>query len=63
MKITIEKNVVEITPESSQETEQLDSLWKVIVDCMKENKKLVPIGEFIPGKTILPVSLSKTDRV
>lgn len=53
MKITIEKNVVEIAPESSQETEQLDSLWKVIVDCMKENKKLVPIGEFIPGKNDL----------
>lgn len=53
MKITIDKNVVEITPESGQETEQLDSLWKVVVDCMASNKKLVPIGEFVPGKTEL----------
>lgn len=53
MKISIEKNVVEITPENSQETEQLDSLWKVVVDCMASNKKLVPIGEFVPGKTEL----------
>ncbi|WP_163338439.1 hypothetical protein [Desulfopila sp. IMCC35008] len=53
MKIAIDKNVVEITPESSQETEQLDSLWKVVVDCMASNKKLVPIGEFVPGKTEL----------
>lgn len=53
MKITQEKNLVEITPESSQETEQLNALWKVIVDCNNTNKKLVPIGEFIPGKSEL----------
>ena len=53
MKITQEKNLVEITPENSQETEQLNQLWKVIVDCNNTNKKLVPIGEFIPGKSDL----------
>ena len=53
MKITQEKNLVEITPENSQETEQLNQLWKVIVDCNNTNKKLVPIGEFIPGKSEL----------
>lgn len=51
MKITIEKNVVEITPESNTEKEQLDTLWKTVVDCVKDNKKLVPIGEFQPGKS------------
>lgn len=51
MKIELDKNLVEITPESSQEKEQLDALWKVIVDCMASNKKLVPIGEYIPNKS------------
>lgn len=51
MKIEMDKNLVEITPESSQEKEQLDALWKVIVDCMASNKKLVPIGEYIPNKS------------
>lgn len=53
MKIAQDKNLVEITPENSQETEQLDALWKVIVDCMNTNKKLVPVGEFVPGKSNL----------
>lgn len=50
MKITIDKNVVEFTPESAQETADLETLWRVTVDCMKENKKIVPIGEYIPDK-------------
>lgn len=49
MKIAIDKNVVEITPESDQETESLNVLWKVIIDCYGNNKKLAPIGQFIPG--------------
>ena len=49
MKITLEKTLVELTPENPLEAEQLDALWKVIIDCVKSNKKLVPIGEYIPG--------------
>lgn len=49
MKIAIDKNVVEITPESAQETESLNVLWKIIIDCYGNNKKLAPIGQFIPG--------------
>ena len=50
MKITLDKQLVELKPESPQEVEELDALWKVIIDCLKDNKKLVPIGEFIPGE-------------
>ncbi len=50
MRITVDRNVVEFVPETPQETSSLETLWRVIVDCMKENKKLVPIGEFIPDK-------------
>lgn len=53
MKIAIDKNIVEFSPENNQETEDLDALWKIIIDCVKTNKKLVPIGEFIPGQSTL----------
>lgn len=49
MKILVDRNVVEITPESDQETAALDVLWKVVIDCYGNNKKLVPIGQFVPG--------------
>jgi len=48
MKITIEKLYVEFTPESPEETAKLEDLWKLIVDCAKFNKKLVPMGEYFP---------------
>lgn len=51
MKISVEKNVVEFVPESDQETTELESLWNTVVDCVKFNKKLVPIGEFVPQKS------------
>jgi len=48
MKINIEKNIVEFAPESANETAQLELLWKKIVDCARFNKKMVPMGEFVP---------------
>ncbi|MCP3875595.1 MAG: hypothetical protein GY699_20880 [Desulfobacteraceae bacterium] len=53
MKITVEKNVVEFVPDNDQETAQLQILWNTIVDCVKFNRKLVPIGEYVPQKTNL----------
>ncbi len=50
MKITRDNTLVELTPESPQEAQELDALWRVIVDCAKFNKKLVPVGEYIPGE-------------
>lgn len=49
MKISVDRNVVEITPESEQETASLDLLWKIVIDCYGNNKKLVPMGQFVPG--------------
>ena len=50
MLINIEKNLVEFTPERIDEQAKLEELWKLIVDCVRFNKKLVPIGEYIPSK-------------
>lgn len=53
MKITIEKNLVEFVPESDDETTMLETLWQLMVDCVRFNKKLVPVGEYIPQKNNL----------
>ncbi len=50
MKINIEKSLVEFEPESDTETAMVEALWRLIVDCAKFNKKLVPVGEYIPQK-------------
>lgn len=51
MKINIEKSLVELTPENEAETQSLDKLWKLMIDCVKFNKKLVPVGEFLPNQS------------
>ena len=51
MKIDIDKNLVEFTPESEAEAAAMSKLWMVVVDCVKFNKKLVPVGEYVPPKT------------
>lgn len=50
MKIQIDKNVVEFLPETEQETVSLETLWRVVVDCAADNKRLTAIGEYIPMK-------------
>jgi hypothetical protein len=50
MKITVEKSLVEFEPESDTETVMLEDLWKLMIDCARFNKKLVPVGEYIPQK-------------
>ena len=51
MKINIDKSLVELTPENEGETQSLDKLWKLMIDCVKFNKKLVPVGEFLPNES------------
>ena len=53
MQINIEKNLVEFTPENAEETKKLEVLWKTMVDCVRFNRKLVPVGEYTPGKNTL----------
>jgi hypothetical protein len=50
MKINLDKNLVEFTPENADEKAKLEALWKVVVDCVRFNKKLVPVGEYVPAK-------------
>ena len=50
MDIRIDKNVVEFTPDSDKETKQLEELWRVIVDCARFSRKMVPIGEYLPAQ-------------
>ena len=53
MKITMEENLVEFVPENDDETGMLEALWQLMVDCVRFNKKLVPVGEYIPQKNNL----------
>ena len=50
MKITMDKNLVEFLPENEDETAMMEALWQLMVDCVRFNKKLVPVGEYIPQK-------------
>ncbi len=50
MKIQIDKNVVEFLPENEQETASMETLWRVVVDCAADNKRMTAIGEYIPSK-------------
>jgi len=51
MKIAINLNLVEFSPENDQEAKDLNEVWKIVVDCVRANQKLVPVGEYIPGKS------------
>ena len=51
MKISVDKNLVELVPENEQETKDLEVLWNTVVDCVKFNKKLTPVGEYVPAKS------------
>ena len=50
MDIRIDKTVVEFTPESDKETKQLEELWRMIVDCARFSRRMVPIGEYLPAQ-------------
>lgn len=51
MKIAINLNLVEFTPENDKEAKELNDVWRVVVDCVRANQKLVPVGEYVPGKS------------
>lgn len=53
MKIDIQKNLVEFTPESADEKVKLEGLWRKIVDCVRFNKKLVPVGQYVAATDTL----------
>jgi hypothetical protein len=50
MKINLEKNLVEFNPESAEEKAKMETIWRLLVDCVGSSRKLVPVGEYVPGK-------------
>jgi hypothetical protein len=49
MKIELEGTLLRMTPENDREKTELNQLWTIIIGCVNEGKKLVPVGEYIPG--------------
>ena len=51
MKIELEGTLVRMIPENYREKTELNQLWTIIIGCVSEGKKLVPVGEYLPGVT------------
>lgn len=49
MKIEMEGTLIKLTPENEKEKKELNQLWVIVVGCVDEGKKLVPVGEYLPG--------------
>ncbi|MBO5953830.1 MAG: hypothetical protein J6Q53_06925 [Oscillospiraceae bacterium] len=48
MKIRIDKDIVEFTPEHPAETVELEALWIKLGNCIGNTKSLQPIGVYNP---------------
>ncbi len=49
MKIELEGSLLKMVPENDRERTELNQLWTIIIGCASDGKKLVPVGEYIPG--------------
>jgi len=49
MRIELEGTLLKMTPENDREKTELNQLWTIVIGCVSEGKKLVPVGEYIPG--------------
>ena len=49
MKIELEGTLIRMTPENDREKSELNQLWTIIIGCVSEGKKLVPVGQYMPG--------------
>ena len=50
MKIRIEKDIVEFTPEHPAEVVELEALWIKMGNCLGNTKSLQPIGTFVASQ-------------
>jgi hypothetical protein len=55
MKIELEGSLIKMIPETDNERMELNQLWTIIIGCVNEGKKLVPVGEYIPGSNEVAV--------
>jgi hypothetical protein len=49
MRIELEGELIRMSPENDRERNELNQLWTIIIGCIDEGKKLVPVGEYLPG--------------
>ena len=49
MKMELEGTLLKFTPENDRERQELNQLWTIIIGCVNEGKKLVPVGQYLPG--------------
>lgn len=49
MRMELEGTLLKFTPENDREKEELNQLWTIVIGCVNEGKKLVPVGQYIPG--------------
>jgi hypothetical protein len=49
MKIELEGMLIRLIPENESEKTELNQLWTVVIGCVQDGKKLVPVGEYLPG--------------
>ena len=49
MKIELDGTLLNFTPENDRERQELNQLWTIIIGCVSEGKKLVPVGQYLPG--------------
>jgi hypothetical protein len=49
MKIELEGSLIKMIPETDTEKKELNQLWTIIIGCVSEGKKLVPVGQYVPG--------------
>jgi len=50
MKIRIDKELVEFTPENGAEATELEALWIKLGNCVGGTKSLQPIGVYLPSE-------------
>ena len=48
MKIRMDKDIVTFTPEHAAEAAELEALWIKLGNCLGDNKRLEPLGVYIP---------------
>ncbi len=49
MRMELEGTLLTFTPENDREKEELNQLWTIVIGCVNEGKKLVPVGQYLPG--------------
>lgn len=49
MRLELEGSLLKMMPENERERNELNQLWTLVVGCVSEGKKLVPVGQYLPG--------------